>query len=56
MGIADYIILAVLAAAVIFAVRHMLRNKGGCSGGCAGCPRSGDCGAEKDAPEEKPPV
>lgn len=48
MTVGDYIILAVIAAAVFFAVRSLVRQKkrGGCGcgcSGCSGCPMNGNC-------------
>ncbi len=40
------IILAVFAAIVITGIRKKIKNKGGCSGGCSGCPYSGSCSDE----------
>lgn len=45
MGIYDYIILAVIGAALVAAVVYMIKKKkkGGCSTGCGGCPYSSSC-------------
>ena len=48
MTVGDYIILAVIAAAVFFAVRSLVRQRkrGGCGcgcSGCSGCPMNGSC-------------
>ncbi len=48
MTVGDYIILAVIAAAVFFAVRSLVRQRkrGGCGcgcSGCSGCPMNGNC-------------
>lgn len=45
MSAADYVILAIIAAAIFFAVRSLVRRgkKGGCGCGCSdcsGCPGS----------------
>jgi len=39
------LIAAALVTLGVLAVRSLLkdRKKGGCSGGCAGCPHSGSC-------------
>ena len=48
------IVILIVAAALFFAVRRLvrtLRGKGGCPGGCQGCPRNGGhechCGAPR---------
>jgi len=43
---ADIIVLALIAAAVIAAVRHMIKQRGTCSCGCSNC-SSGCCGKKK---------
>ncbi|MFR1725006.1 FeoB-associated Cys-rich membrane protein [Emergencia timonensis] len=55
MGLIDILIVAVVAAALFFAVRFIRRSKGGCSG-CNGC--SGNCAScayreEKGTDDEK---
>ncbi|WP_158572744.1 MULTISPECIES: FeoB-associated Cys-rich membrane protein [Anaerotruncus] len=50
MSIGDWLILGLLAAALFFAVRYSIRNKGKC-GGCAGCPHAEGCTKkEKEEP------
>ena len=39
MNVWDIVIIAVIAAAVIFAVRSAVKRKGRCSCGCGGCSR-----------------
>lgn len=43
MGLLDWILIALVAAGLFFAVRHIIKHKGGCCGGgsCSGC--GGDC-------------
>ena len=59
----DYVIIAVLAVAVLgiiaYLVKEKRRGKSGCGCGCGGCPHANACAsarAEKpvDAPTEKP--
>ncbi|HIV86870.1 MAG TPA: FeoB-associated Cys-rich membrane protein [Candidatus Pygmaiobacter gallistercoris] len=41
MHLVDFVLIALLAAGIFFAVRHAWRNRGGCcGGGCAGCKKS----------------
>ncbi|RGX56905.1 FeoB-associated Cys-rich membrane protein [Anaerotruncus sp. AF02-27] len=50
LSIGDWLILGLLAAALFFAVRYSIRNKGKC-GGCAGCPHAEGCTKkEKEEP------
>ena len=50
MGMGEWIVLLVLAAVVLLAVRSLVRSRkrGGCGGGCAGCSGCSGCchGAE----------
>lgn len=48
--IADFIVIAILAAAVFFILRGQIRKfrRGQCSGGCPGC--SGSCGSCMNMP------
>lgn len=54
----DFIIAGLILAAVILAVRKIIRNQksGGCGGGCGGCSSAGSCNAfqsfETEAKEE----
>lgn len=41
----------IVAAAVIYLVKHLRPSKSGC---CEGCPRAGSCGTAKDNPNECP--
>lgn len=56
MSAADYVILAIIAVAIFFAVRSLVRRgkKGGCGCGCSdcsGCPGSkGGCDNSKKRP------
>lgn len=43
MTIADIILIVLLAAALAFAVRRVVKNKGGCSCGCEGCAHAKEC-------------
>ena len=44
MNTADIILILLLAAALAFAVRTVINNKGsGCSGNCGGCAFSDSC-------------
>lgn len=49
MGIYDYIILAVIGAALAAVIVYMIKKKkkGGCSIGCGGCPYSSSCQGRK---------
>ena len=52
MGILDFLILGILAVLAFLAVCYLVRHRGGCGGGCAGCPYP--CGRrEKKPPEQK---
>ena len=46
MNVWDIVILALVAAALFFAVRKVRKNRrtGGCGCGCAGCTKSAQCG------------
>ena len=48
MKLIDFLILAAVALAVIGAFVYIRKNKkqGGCHGGCAGCPYSGQCDSQ----------
>ena len=48
MSIWDYVIAALIAAAVFFAVRRIRAGKGSCSCGCEGC-QGCEKGRRKDA-------
>ena len=48
MGFASWIVLICIGVALFFAVRSLVRKRGGCAGcsdsdGCAGCPGAGAC-------------
>ncbi|MBP5289026.1 MAG: hypothetical protein J6Z79_04040 [Clostridia bacterium] len=43
MGLWDYIIIGVIAAAVIAAVIYVRKGKSRCSCGCDGCPSCDTC-------------
>lgn len=44
MSIADWIVLAIVAAAFIAAVIYAVKHKGGgCGGSCGSCPYSSSC-------------
>ncbi|MBP5578341.1 MAG: FeoB-associated Cys-rich membrane protein [Ruminococcus sp.] len=45
MNIFDIILVLLITAAVIFAVRSTVKQhrKGGCCGSCTGCPHGKDC-------------
>lgn len=47
MNPADIVIILLLAAALGFALRQIIKKKGGCSCGCGSC--SGNCGACQSA-------
>ncbi|MFR9275348.1 FeoB-associated Cys-rich membrane protein [Finegoldia magna] len=42
MNIADIIILLIIATAVVFAVRHIIKKGGSCDCGSSSCPHSKD--------------
>lgn len=49
----DYVIIAVVAVAVVGVVAYLIYNKKkgknvGCGCGCSGCPNAGACSARKD--------
>ena len=45
MGPVDFVILALVAALLFFAVRHAVRHRGdSCRGDCSRCPYHGNCG------------
>ena len=54
----DYVIISVLAVAVVGIVLYLLRQKkqgkSGCGCGCNGCPHAGACHSEQkdDSPEK----
>ena len=54
MSIVEIAIIAVLAAAVFFAVRRIVKMKksGGCSCGCAGCSKACAMARGKEAPSK----
>ena len=54
MSIVEIAIIAVLAAAVFFAVRRIVKMKksGGCSCGCAGCSKACAMAHGKEAPSK----
>lgn len=61
MTFVDYMIIAVLAVAVLgiiaYLVKEKRQGKTGCGCGCGGCPHANACAsakAEKPAPEEQP--
>ncbi len=54
----DYVIIAVVAAAVVGVIAYLIydKKKGknvGCGCGCSGCPNAGACGVKKNQTEEK---
>lgn len=54
----DYVIIAVVAVAVVGVVAYLIYNKKkgknvGCGCGCSGCPNAGACSARKGQTEEK---
>lgn len=55
MNAMDWILLAVLAVIVFFALRKSIRGKGSCSCGCGSC--SGNCAScgcgKQDCPSKK---
>lgn len=57
MGLADYLILAVILLLVFFAIRSMVRRKGsgcaGCSGCCQSCAHRTPDSEKKDSGIEK---
>ena len=48
MNVIDFVILGVLAVAVVCVIVWMIRRKKRCKGGCAGCPYSDNCQALRD--------
>ena len=47
----DYIIIAIIAIAIVFVTIYLLKAKrasGGCASGCAGCSKAGQCSAFLD--------
>lgn len=48
----DYVIIGVLAVAVVgivvYLIRQKKKGKSGCGCGCNGCPHAGQCGSAKD--------
>ncbi len=45
-NIATILVGAVVLGALLLSLRHMAKQKkkGGCAGGCGGCPNAGNCG------------
>ncbi len=43
----DFIIVGLILAAVVLAIRKIIKNQksGGCGGGCSGCSSAGSCNA-----------
>lgn len=51
MSIGDWIILAVLAVLVVFAVRYAIKHRGSCSGNCQHCQKN--CTIKEPPTEEE---
>ncbi|MGN0654283.1 MAG: FeoB-associated Cys-rich membrane protein [Oscillospiraceae bacterium] len=48
LNLSDYVVLIILAVAVVVAVISIIKGKGRCSRNCDGCQFSDNCGKKKD--------
>ena len=58
MGPGDFLVIALVAAGVFFALRSIRKNlkAGQCPGGCAGCGRGCSCGRHAAARQPEVPA